>query len=317
MATTKALSRLDLNLLVALDALLSERSVTRAADRLGLSQPALSASLSRLRVHFADPILVRQGNSYVLSPLAIRLVDQTAIALESARRVFATNAGWDASKATREFTIFGSDYSFVMTGQRVAALAAERAPGVRFRFNLHYAQFIEDAARQLRTADGVLIPHGPITGLPFLDLFSDGWVGVAATDNTEVGDAITMDQAASSPWVFTYQSRVAFTPAGRQLHELGIEPHIDCVVEGFLSLPWFIAGTRRLGLIQARLAPFVTQHPGVRVVAPPFEPTPIRNALWWHPVHDRDPEHVWMRSLFAEAGRELAASSDPLDQPEV
>jgi len=303
---TKPLSRLDLNLLVALDALLSERSVTRAAERLGLSQPALSASLSRLRVHFDDPILVREGNNYVLSPLASRLVDQTAIALESARRVFAAHADFDASDSTREFTIYGSDYAFVTVAHRVSALASERAPGVRFRFSLHNPQFVEDAAHRLRTADGVLIPHGPVDNLPFLDLFSDGWIGVAASDNALVDDRITMEVAQSSPWVFTYQSQVAFTSAGRQLHELGVEPRIEAVVEGFLAMPAFIAGTRRLGLVQSRLEPYVAQHPGVKVVALPFEATPIRSALWWHPVHDRDPEHQWMRSLFAEVGRELS-----------
>lgn len=304
--STKPLSRLDLNLLVALDALLSERSVTRAAERLGLSQPALSASLSRLRVHFQDPILVREGNSYALSPLAVRLADQTAIALESARRVFEAHADWDASQSTREFTIYGSDYAFVTVGQRVAALAAERAPGVRFRFSLHTPQIVQDAAHALRTADALLIPHGPVEGLPYLDLFSDGWVALASVDNAEVGDRITMEQAATSPWVFTYQSQAAFTSAGRQLHELGIEPRIECVVEGFLAMPAFIAGTPRLGLIQSRLVPFALQHPGIRVVEPPFQPTPIRSALWWHPVYDRDPEHVWMRSLFDEAGRSIA-----------
>lgn len=304
---TKPLSRLDLNLLVALDALLTERSVTRAAERLSLSQPALSASLSRLRIHFGDPILVREGNSYTLSPLAIRLVDQTAIALESARRVFAAHAEWDASESTREFVIYGSDYSFVAIGRHVSALAAERAPGVRFRFNLHYPQFVQDAGHVLRTVDGILIPHGPVEGLRYVDLFSDGWVGVAATDNTLVGDEITMEVAASSQWVFTYQSQLAFTSAGRQLQELGVEPKVQTVVEGFLAMPAFIAGTQRLGLIQARLAPFAANHGGVKIVSLPFEATPLQEALWWHPVHDRDPEHVWMRSLFAEAGRTIAA----------
>ncbi|MDN8907652.1 LysR family transcriptional regulator, partial [Staphylococcus aureus] len=72
MADHPLLSRLDLNLLVALDALLTERSVTRAAERLHLSQPALSASLARLRNHFNDPILARRGNAYELTPLALR-----------------------------------------------------------------------------------------------------------------------------------------------------------------------------------------------------------------------------------------------------
>ena len=70
--------RPDMNLLVVLDALLAERSVTRAAQSLGLSQPAVSASLARLRIHFDDQILTRDGNTYRLTPLAIRLIDQTS-----------------------------------------------------------------------------------------------------------------------------------------------------------------------------------------------------------------------------------------------
>ena len=99
------MSRLDLNLLIALDALLTERSVTRAAERLRLSQPALSASLSRLRIHFGDPILARRGNTYELTPLALRLADHTTIALDAARRVFESQATWDPSESVRQFSI--------------------------------------------------------------------------------------------------------------------------------------------------------------------------------------------------------------------
>ena len=95
MPTTTTLARLDLNLLVSLDALLTERSVTRAAQRLNLSQPALSASLARLRLHFNDQILSREGNSYQLTPLASRLAEQTGLALDAAQRVFASQAAWD------------------------------------------------------------------------------------------------------------------------------------------------------------------------------------------------------------------------------
>src|SRR6478752_7841326 len=103
------LSRLDLNLLVALDALLTERSVTRAAERLHLSQPALSASLARLRNHFNDPILARRGNAYELTPLALRLSEHTTIALDAARRVFESQATWSPRDSTREFSIYGSE----------------------------------------------------------------------------------------------------------------------------------------------------------------------------------------------------------------
>jgi LysR family nod box-dependent transcriptional activator len=306
------LSRLDLNLLVALDALLTERSVTRAAERLHLSQPALSASLARLRTHFNDPILARRGNSYELTPLAIRLTEHTTLALEAARRVFESQATWSPLESTREFSVYGSDYGFATIGTEVSRLATQRAPGVRFRFMLHNPAIVDEVSTRLRAVDGMLIPHGYLTDLPFADLWRDGWVIVASDTNDAVGDHVSMEVLGQLPWVFTYQSRTAFTSAARQLQQLGIEPRVEVVVESFLSLPHFIRGTNRLGLLQAGLAPLAAQQvPGIRILPVPFDVTPIVNALWWHPVHNRDPEHAWMRSIFTEAARVVDTQLHP------
>ncbi|HEY8591218.1 MAG TPA: LysR family transcriptional regulator [Naasia sp.] len=303
MTDSPLLSRLDLNLLVALDALLTEKSVTRAAERLHLSQPALSASLARLRTHFNDPVLARRGNTYELTPLALRLAEHTTTALDAARRVFESQASWTPHESTREFTVYGSDYGFATIGPILSQLAAEKAPGVRFRFILHSPPVVEDAANRLRSVDAMVIPHGYLTDLPYKDLWRDRWVILASSGNPGVGESITMDDLATSPWVFTYQSRSAFTSAARQLQQLGIEPHVEAVVESFLALPHFIAGSNRLGLIQSGLAGTAERLGGVRVLEPPFDATPILNALWWHPVHNRDPEHAWMRTLFEQAAR--------------
>lgn len=305
MSDQPLLSRLDLNLLVALDALLTERSVTRAADRLHLSQPALSASLARLRTHFNDQILARRGNTYELTPLAIRLTDHTTTALDAARRVFESQAIWTPDESTREFSIYGSDYGFATIGTAVSRLAAQAAPGVRFRFSLHNPGIVEDAANRLRAVDGMIIPHGHLTDLPFLDLWRDDWVVIAADTNSRVGDAdtLTMDHLTEAPWAFTYQSRTAYTSAGRQLQHMGVEPRVEVIVESFLALPHFIVGTDRFGLLQKGLAHVAERAHGVRVFEPPFAATPVVDALWWHPVHTRDPEHAWMRNLFAQAGK--------------
>ena len=300
------LSRLDLNLLVALDALLTERSVTRAAERLHLSQPALSASLARLRTHFNDPILARRGNTYELTPLALRLTEHTTTALDAARRVFESQAIWTPHDSTREFSIYGSDYGFATIGKAVSRLAAEEAPGVRFRFMLHNPSIVDDAVNRLRSADGMVIPHGHLTELPYMDLWRDGWVVVASDSNDHVGDELTMEVLGRLSWVFTFQTRTAFTSAARQLQQLGIEPHVEAVVESFLALPHFIAGTDRLGLIQAGLSDYASSVPGIRVLEPPFDATPVVNALWWHPVHGRDPEHTWMRGLFEQAALQVS-----------
>ncbi|WP_173921651.1 LysR family transcriptional regulator [Agromyces sp. Marseille-P2726] len=309
MADQSPLSRLDLNLLVSLDALLTERSVTRAAERLHLSQPALSASLARLRTHFNDPILARTGNTYELTPLASRLSEHTAAALDAARRVFESQAEWDPSESTREFSIYGSDYSVSTMGRRIAALAADRAPGVRFRFMMHNPQIVDDAANRLRGSDALLMPHGFLTDLPFTDLWTDTWVVIASDDNTAIGDEVTLEDVGRLPWVFTYLSRSAFTSATRQIQQLGIEPRVEAVVESFLAMPMFVAGSDRLGLIQAGLADYARDVGGVRVLEPPFAATPIHNAMWWHPVHRRDPEHEWLRNLAVEAASDLRSEA--------
>ncbi|QAY59283.1 LysR family transcriptional regulator [Microbacterium protaetiae] len=309
MSEKPSLARLDLNLLVPLDALLTERSVTRAAERLRLSQPALSAALSRLRTHFRDPILARRGNTYELTPLAQRLAEYTPTALETARRVFESQSEWRPDTSTREFTLYGSDYAFSTVGVVVSRLAAERAPGVRFRFMLHTPPIVEDAANRLRAVDGLLIPHGFLRDLLFDDLWSDSWVIVASASNGRAHAGLTMDDLAAAHWVFTYQSLTSFTSATRQLQQLGLEPTVDAVVESFLALPRYLVGTDRLGLVQAALAPLATASGDIIAVEPPFDVTPLLNALWWHPSHRNDPEHAWMRELFIEAGRTLASTS--------
>ena len=303
MADYSLLSRLDLNLLVALDALLTERSVTRAAERLHLSQPALSASLARLRTHFDDPILARRGNSYELTPFALRISEHTATALEAARRVFESQATWSPTQSSREFSVYGSDYGFATIGTVVSRLSSERTGGVRFRFMLHSPTIVEDAPNRLRSADAMILPHGFITDMPYADLWHDDWHAVVAESNTAVGDALSMTDLAVLPFVLTYASQSAFTSAARQIQQLGVEPRIDVVVESFLSMPYFVLDSDRVGLIHGAMVPLARSIGGLRIVRLPFAATPIMNALWWHPVHGNDPEHVWMRELFAEAGR--------------
>lgn len=304
------LSRLDLNLLVSLDALLRELSVTNAAKRLGLSQPALSASLSRLRVHFGDQLLARRGNAYELTPLAARLAEHVPGVLDSVRRVFASEASFDPSQSSREFTVYGSDYSFATVGRIVTRLARERAPQVRFHFRQHSPAIVDDAVNVLRVVDAMIVPHGVLHSFPFVDVIKDSWKVMVSADNAAVGDTLTMAHLRDLPWATTYQGRTAYTPPGRQLELLGIEPRIEVVVEGFLSLPFFVEGTPRIALIQSSLAPHFAGVTGLRFLDPPFDAVKLLGALWWHPMNTRDPSHQWMRDLFVEAGQMLAEPGD-------
>ena len=308
------IASLDLNLLVALDALLGEASVTRAAQRLRLSQPALSASLAKLRRHFDDELLHRVGNSYQLTPLAVQLRQRTGVALDSVQRVFDSQPGFEPVSAQREFTLLSSDYAMAVVGQPLSRLMHERAPHLRLRLQHHSPTLVDHAAEILRTVDGLLLPHGVISDLPRTDLYHDTWLCLVSADNDQVGERLTMAQLAELPWAMSYHGPTAFTPAGRQLQMLGVEPKVQVVVESFLALPFVVAGTDRVALVQSRLAPRLVAGGGVRVLPCPFDAVPLIEALWWHPMNQLDAAHVWLRKMLVEACRSIpAVDISPVD----
>jgi DNA-binding transcriptional LysR family regulator len=301
---------LDLNLMVALDALLQERSVTRAAAKLGLSQPALSGSLSRLRRHFGDELLTRSGNDYRLTPLAVQLKERVRIALSGAERVFTAQPDFDPASSTREFTLLVSDYVVVTLGDTIAQTLAREAPHTRLRFSAHSPSVVERADQALLTADLMLLPHGFVADLSHRDLYRDEWVCVVAADNPVAERGLTVQDLHRMPWVVTYHGQTASTPAARQMRMLGIEPTVQVVVEHFLAVPSLVAGSDRIALLQRRLVDLLPLNIGVRALAPPFDVAPLIEAMWWNPVYDHDPEHLYLRDVLIKAARQATGEVD-------
>jgi DNA-binding transcriptional LysR family regulator len=303
------LANLDLNLLVPLDALLRERSVTRAAASLGLSQPSLSSSLARLRRHFHDELLVRVGNSYELTPKAVQLRRRTEAALVSVERAFATESVFAPATSQREYRIVASDYPMAVLGGPLGRLLAERAPGIRLRFERVTPEIVDPAPDSLRNIDALVLPHGFIAEVPHLDLFTDTWMCLVSTDNSSIGDNLTMQNLNELPWVFTYHSATAFTTAARQLQMMGVQTRVQAVVESFLAIPFLVAGTDRIGFVQGHLVPRLTMAGDVRALPCPYDLAPLIEAMWWHPAYNTDPEHAWLRDVFVEAGKSLDAAA--------
>ncbi|MFI7500936.1 LysR family transcriptional regulator [Streptomyces sp. NPDC049687] len=301
------LSGLDLNLVLSLRALLEERNVTRAGQRIGLSQPAMSAALARLRRHFDDELLSRVGGQYELTALGRALLDRTAAACDLLERVFSSRADFAADSEEHEFTLLASDYAVTVFGTELARTVHAEAPGVRLRFQRIPPDVTEDPTTLLSTADGLLMPHGVIGGFPTVELFTDRWVFLVAESSDEVGDRLTMDDLARLPWV-TYQ-RTYDAPAARQLSMLGIEPRVEVSADSFQVLPFLVAGTRRIALVQQRLAERLNGVAAVRMMEPPHNVVPLQEALWWHPVHTHDAAHIWLRETAARVGAELSTSA--------
>jgi DNA-binding transcriptional LysR family regulator len=301
------LAGLDMNLVVALRALLTERNVTRAGERVGLSQPAMSAALARLRRHFGDELLARRGSGYELTTLGVVLLDRSEVACEMLDLVFGSQPRFDPAREHREFVLLSSDYAVTVVGGELAREISAQAPEVRVTFRQIPVTMIEDPPAYLSTVDGLFMPHGIITGLPAVELYRDRWLCAVAEDNTDVGESITLSQLAALPWAI-YQ-RVYDAPVNRQLSLLGIEPRVQVSVDSFQLLPAMVAGTRRVAMIQALLAARLGLGPGsgIRLVECPFDAVPVQEALWWHPVHTHDAGHLWLRQTAAAVAARLTA----------
>ena len=297
------LAGLDLNLVVALRALLDERNVTRAARRVGLSQPAMSAALSRLRRHFDDELLIRAEGGYELTPLGTALLEPCSTAYDMLMRVFGCRTAFDPATATREFTLMGTDYGAAVFGPHLAEVLHREAPGVRLTFVQATSAAVEDTGNVLSTVDGLLMPHGLISGFPTVELFQDRWVCLVAKDHPDVGESLSMEDLERLPWVVCKRTYDAV--AVRQLSMIGVAPRVEVSVPTFQLLPHFLPGTRRVALIQERLAALVLPTATVRVLPCPFAAVPVQEALWWHPLHGRDAAHVWLRDTAARVGQSM------------
>ncbi|GAA2213454.1 LysR family transcriptional regulator [Nonomuraea monospora] len=294
------LASLDLNLLVALRALLEERNVTRAGVRVGLSQPAMSAALARLRRHFSDDLLIRQGNRYELTPLGTALRAPAGNACAVLERLFTSRADFQPGAGQRDFTLLSSDYAIAVFGARLARVLHEEAPGVRLHFRHVPRDLVENPEALLSGVDGMLMPHGVISGMPAVELYRDEWVCLVSDEHP---GAVTMDDLARLPWV-VYQ-RTFDAPVTRQLTMLGLEPRVEVSVQSFQLLPALVAGTRRVALVQRRLAELLRGLAPVRTLPCPFEAVPLQEALWWHPVHTHDAAHRWLRETAARVAADL------------
>lgn len=297
----------DLNLLRALRALLEERTVTGAAERMGVSQPSMSASLARLRRHFGDELLVRSGRQHHLTPLAQRLQERTRTAVRAADRVFESQPDFDPAGSQRQFHLVASDYDTSVLARRLTGLLAEEAPRTRLSITTITTRHVEGCPETLLDCDLLMLPHGMITGAAHQDLFRDEWLCIVSADNAAVGDQLTVEQLESFPSVAAYETATSWTTVARALRTLGIDLRVQVVMQSFLAIPETVAGTDRIAILQRRLVERLPADAGVRALPLPFDAGPLVQAMWWHPFYDNDPEHQFLRDAVLRATAPLRA----------
>jgi DNA-binding transcriptional LysR family regulator len=317
------LTNLDLNLLVALRELIRERNVTRAAERIGVTQPAASAALARLRRHFDDELLARGNGAkdgrggrggYELTPLAAQLAEQVEEVCAAAERLFATGTDFDPATSGREFTLLMADYTIAVMGEQLSRLLEATAPRVKLHVKLVRESMAAGLADTIRLIDGIVAPPVNLLRTPDIKsakLFQDRWVCVVSAKNQVLGtDALSVADLARLDWVAPFHPNHPYpsaAPITRQLALLGIRPRLAVRVESYQAVPQFVAGTDRIALMQERLVAQLTERLCLKALEPPIELEPIIETLWWHEDHDHEPAHAWLRRLVVEAARSLQA----------
>ena len=295
---------LDLNLLTVLDAVLHERNVTAAARRIGLSQPATSAALRRLRIHFDDQLLVRStGNLYVLTPLAESLSEQLQPLIEATTRLTSSRAS--SGLAEREFSIVMVDSDAILFGPPLLDALQRSSPLATLRIDSATVAIRQNTTEKLRLVDGSIVPHRLLDGLPYLDLYEDRWVCVADASNESVWEGMPADALAGLSWVAAFDRPPFVYSAMQALRTAGIECPVILHTESFLTIGPLLRGTNLVALMPSRTA--AALGAGYRAVTCPLLPQPFSLAFAWHPIHEREPQHRELRERLLEAAAEVSA----------
>lgn len=306
---SQSMSGPDLNLLATLDVLLAEGSVVRAAKRLQLSASAMSRTLARLRETTGDPLLVRAGRGLVPSPRALELRERVAQLVQDANAVLRPAEAIDIEQLSRTFTLRTSE-GFVETfGPDILARVSKEAPRVRLRF----VQKPQKDSTPLREGSvdletGVVDKRiGPeVRAAP---LFRDRLVGVVRAGHPLSKGPVTATRYAHGQHISVSRGIPGTDPIDQTLAQLGLEREVVAFLEaGFAA-----------GLALARASQLIVAVPehhtaklrtGMHSFALPFSLTEFTVSLLWHPRHDADVAHRWLRTCVRDVCATNTGSSD-------
>jgi len=298
---------LDLNLLVALDVLLEEQNITRAAERLHMTQSATSGVLGRLRTYFEDDLLVQVGRKMMLTPLARELEIPVREVLLKIQTSITAKPVQDIAESKRHFRIMASDYLISVLFAEVIREVNQQAPMMTF-------ELISpgETAREMLMrgeVDLMIAPdHYIVKEHPSQLLFEEQHVCVVCQDNQAVGERLTLEQYLELGHVSVVFGRNR-TPGIEEwfMSEYGCKRRLEVITHDFNTLPQLVIGTQRVATVHGRLARLYARNLPLRIVPPPVNLPAMQEYMSWHRSLDRDPVLAWLRGKLLEM-----ASAAPL-----
>jgi len=302
-------NRLDLNLLVALDALLTERSITKAAERLNLSPSATSNALARLREYFDDELLVQVGRRMEPTPRAEGLHEAVRDVLVRVDSTIAMQPAFDPTRTDRAFRIFVSDYTQMVFAPHLLALASQERCSARFDFQ----QQVPNPQRSLERgeADLLIIPRGFLSpDHPEEVLYTEEFVCVVWRDSPLARGELSFER-------YLAAGHVLMQPPGGAgdsfeawfVKRYGVTRRVAVTSYGFASLPALVVGTDLIATVHARLARLLSASWPIEIRTPPLPITAMEQGVQWHKYRSQDPGLVWLRGLLRRAVARMDAAS--------
>ncbi len=292
--------RLDLNLLVALDALLIDQSVTRAAAKLNITQPAMSGALARLREYFEDPLIIQIGRQMELTPLAQSLIEPIHDVMMRIDSVIATDPAFDPNNSKRHFTITASDYVIQVFLQEVLARLSTDAPGVTFEFRQSSSRVRDEL--EAGEVDFVIGPEiDVLNSHPSQMLFEDTYTLIAWKESKAIGSLLTFDEYTTLKHVVFMHDKNGAPWFERWFSSrYGDVRQIDIIAPNFMVLPSLVVGTDRIATLPTRLAKLFLPVLPLKIIPAPIEFPILRELIQWNVHRDPDPASQWLRHRLKE-----------------
>ena len=303
------LATLDLNLLVALDALLAERSVTRAAARVGLGQSAMSHNLGRLRILFADELLTRAPAGMRPTPRALALIEPLRQALADIQSLLSPKPEFHPETADLAFRIGLPDSMEVLLMPTFLAFLCATAPNIRLRFQAiaDPGQILDDLdADRIDLAIGIgPLPEGQ-THHKRRRLLTASFLCMYNADHVRVAAPISLEDFIRFPHVLTSVRQGERGVVDDALEKLGLRRTIALTTPRFLAVPFLVRAAPVITTMHAQLARLFARRLGLSLSIPPIPLPEMPISLLWHASYDHDPAHMWLRQTITHLVTETA-----------
>ena len=297
------LQSIDLNLLVAFEALMDERNVTRASKRVGLSQPAMSNALTRLRRTFDDPLLVRTSNGMAPTSAAHALIEPVRLALSQLRAILQEKPSFDPAATGHTFHVLANDYAEVILLAPLARQVRNLAPQVSIRVHRPANVFLPPSASSL--ADSFDVAIGFFPDALALDarvrseiLFEEENVCIASGRHPSIRGKLSFRQYASASHAAVFYKSEGPGIIDTLLAQKGLARSTVIQVPHFCSVPFLVASSDLIATVPKRLASRFSKALKLQTLAVPFAIPPFRLTLLWHQRLDSDPAQAWFRATI-------------------